>query len=106
MLADLKGRVALVTGGGSAEGIGFATARLLAAQGAAVGVTSTTERILDRAAELGSRHAGFVCDLRSFENAGKLVDQVIERLGESTSWSTMPAWCRPDRKNCPRISTR
>ena len=82
MLADLKGRVALATGAGSAEGIGFATARLLAAQGAVVAVTSTTARILDRAAELGSGHAGFVCDLRSFEDAGNLIEQVIERFGK------------------------
>ena len=81
MLADLKGRVALVTGAGSAKGIGFATARLLAAQGAAIAVTSTTARILGRAAELGSGHVGYVCNLRSFENAGKLVAQVIERFG-------------------------
>ena len=73
--------MALVTGAGSAEGIGFATARLLAAQGAVVRVTSTTERIHDRAAELGSGHVGYVCNLRSFENAGKLVAQVIERFG-------------------------
>jgi 3-oxoacyl-[acyl-carrier protein] reductase len=82
MLVDLKGRVALVTGAGSAEGIGFATARLLAAQGAVVGVTSTTERIHDRVAELGTAHMGIVCDLRSFEKAGKLVAQVIERFGK------------------------
>jgi 3-oxoacyl-[acyl-carrier protein] reductase len=44
--------VALVTGAGSAEGIGFATARLLAAQGAAVAITSTTGRIHERASEL------------------------------------------------------
>ncbi len=81
MLADLKGRVALVTGAGSAEGIGFATAHLLAAQGAAVAVTSTTERIHDRAAELGSGHMGIVCDLRRFETARGLVAQVVERFG-------------------------
>ncbi|MBI3646727.1 MAG: SDR family oxidoreductase [Acidobacteriales bacterium] len=52
MLADLRGRVALVTGAGSAAGIGFATAHLLLAQGAAVAITSTTSRIHERAAEL------------------------------------------------------
>lgn len=49
-----------MTGCGSAEGIGFASARLLARLGAAVVITSTTERILERAAEL--RTGGFDCD--------------------------------------------
>ena len=82
MLADLKGRAALVTGAGSADGIGFATAHLLAAQGATVCMTSTSERIHDRAAELGGENVGFVCDLRNFENAEKLVARVIERFGK------------------------
>jgi 3-oxoacyl-[acyl-carrier protein] reductase len=82
MLGTLKGRVALVTGAGSAEGIGFATARLLAAQGAFVAITSTTPRIHERSAELGSAHAGIVCDLRSFKNAEKLVAEVVERYGK------------------------
>ena len=49
----LDGKVALVTGAGSAEGIGYATARRLIALGARVAVVSTTRRIHDRAAELG-----------------------------------------------------
>jgi 3-oxoacyl-[acyl-carrier protein] reductase len=64
-------RRALVTGAGSAEGIGFATARLLAARGDSVTITSTTERIHERAAELGAR--GVVADLTSWEDAERLV---------------------------------
>ena len=41
-MAGVEGRVALATGAGSAEGIGFATARLLRAKGAKVAITSTT----------------------------------------------------------------
>ena len=41
----LEDRHAVVTGCGSAEGIGFASARLLARLGARVSITSTTERI-------------------------------------------------------------
>jgi 3-oxoacyl-[acyl-carrier protein] reductase len=83
MLADLKGRVALVTGVGSAQGIGFATARLLLAQGANVAITSTTDRIHARAAELGGdRIFASVCDLRSFENAAKLIGQILGRFGK------------------------
>jgi 3-oxoacyl-[acyl-carrier protein] reductase len=49
---DFTGRTALVTGCGSAQGIGFATARLLTRLGAAVMITSGTERIQQRAIEL------------------------------------------------------
>src|SRR5205807_1926453 len=50
---DFSGRVALVTGCGSPEGIGLAGARLLARLGARVAITSTTaDRIESRAAEL------------------------------------------------------
>jgi len=45
-------RVALVTGAGSPDGIGFATARLLGSGGARVAVTATTDRIVDRAEQL------------------------------------------------------
>ncbi len=52
-MAGVEGRVALVTGAASADGIGFATARLLRAKGAKVAITSTTDRIFDRLEALG-----------------------------------------------------
>ncbi len=52
-MAGVEGRVASVTGAGSADGIGFATARLLRAKGAKVAITSTTDRIFERLADLG-----------------------------------------------------
>lgn len=52
-MAGVQGRVALVTGAGAVDGIGFATARLLKAAGAKVAITSTTDRIFDRLADLG-----------------------------------------------------
>ena len=52
-MAGVEGRVALVTGAGSPDGIGFATARLLRAKGAKVAITSTTDRIFERLEELG-----------------------------------------------------
>ena len=72
-----------MTGAGSAEGIGFATARLLLAEGADVAITSTTDRVHDRRAELGmDRTFASVCDLRSFEGAAKLVAEVIAHFGK------------------------
>ncbi|THG33604.1 SDR family oxidoreductase [Naasia lichenicola] len=67
---DLTGRVALVTGAGSAEGIGFATATALGELGAHVIITSTTDRIQDRVAEL--------------ESAGISATGVIARLEEAS----------------------
>jgi len=64
-------RRALVTGAGSPDGIGFAIARLLAARGAVVTITSTTDRILQRAEEIGAH--GVVADLTHWEDAERVV---------------------------------
>lgn len=78
------GRVALVTGCGSAGGIGFATARALAAQGAAVAITSTTARIHDRAAALsvdGADVMAAIADLTAADQVHALVAGVLQRFG-------------------------
>ncbi|BCJ29011.1 MULTISPECIES: SDR family NAD(P)-dependent oxidoreductase [Actinocatenispora] len=77
---DLTGRTALVTGAGSPNGIGFATARRLAAMGAQVAIVSTTRRIHDRAKELGA--TGFVADLTDESEVGALADAVTDQLGD------------------------
>jgi 3-oxoacyl-[acyl-carrier protein] reductase len=77
-------RVAIVTGAGSADGIGFATAALLGRQGLAVVVTSTTARIHGRVAALarqGTEAAGMVADLTDPRSARALVDLALERFG-------------------------
>jgi 3-oxoacyl-[acyl-carrier protein] reductase len=76
---DLDGRIALVTGAGSPDGIGYATARRLKALGATVGIVSTTRRIHDRASELGV--IGFVADLTVEAEVGALADAIGEQLG-------------------------
>lgn len=81
---DFSGRVALVTGAGSLRGIGYATARLLALQGAKVAITSTTERIRDRAQELASQGAevfAFSADLCDHDRTRALIEQVLARFG-------------------------
>ncbi|HVA90455.1 MAG TPA: SDR family oxidoreductase [Chloroflexota bacterium] len=83
-LLPLHGRAALVTGCGNPHGIGFATARALAEQGASVAITSTTARIEDRAAELAARShtvAAFVADLTHMIEAESLARAVRDRFG-------------------------
>src|SRR3954470_17979414 len=73
---DLGTRHALVTGCGSAHGIGFASARTLARLGARISITSTTDRIHERAAELGGEafsFFSFVADLTDRTQASALV---------------------------------
>src|SRR5258708_8182903 len=78
-------QTALVTGAGSAEGIGFAVARRLHAAGAYVAITSTTERIHARARELdpsGSRVLGFVAELTEETEAQRLAESVTAQTGQ------------------------
>lgn len=80
----LAGQVAVITGAGSATGIGFASARRLAGMGAAVVVTSTTDRIYDRAAELtaaGFSAKGFVADLTDQDQAALMAQAAIDWRG-------------------------
>lgn len=76
---DLRGKVALVTGAGSAEGIGFAIAKLLVSAGAKVCVTSTTDRIFERAAALACM--GHVADLTVPLQVDGLFAAVARALG-------------------------
>jgi 3-oxoacyl-[acyl-carrier protein] reductase len=81
---NFSGKVALVTGVGSAHGIGFATARLLAQQGARIAITSTTQRIQVRAGELAAEGADVFAspaDLRDCARTHALVEEVLTRYG-------------------------
>jgi 3-oxoacyl-[acyl-carrier protein] reductase len=75
----LESRHALVTGCGSADGIGFASARLLARLGARVSITSTTDRIYERAAEAGAGTFAVIADLTDRSQA---VDAAAAARGE------------------------
>lgn len=60
----LKDKVAVITGGAGLNGLGFATARLMAAQGALVAILDL-ERAnpASAAASLGDRHLGLIADV-------------------------------------------
>lgn len=79
---DLTGRVAVVTGSGSATGIGFATACLLGQLGAKLMLAATSDRVLDRLDELdkaGTEAAATVGDLTDEAAAAELVKATIDR---------------------------
>ena len=78
-MTGVRDRVALVTGAGSAGGIGFAIARALVAGGAKVCVTATTGRIHDRAAELGCM--SYTADLTGPAQVVALFTAVEAQLG-------------------------
>src|SRR5438309_1331292 len=81
---DLSGRVAMVTGAGSPDGIGFATARLLAELGAAVLISATSTRIEARVSELraaGFDAAGATGDLTEENTASGLVSAALRQWG-------------------------
>lgn len=81
---DLTGRVALVTGAGASDGIGFATALMLGELGASVVVTGLTSRVEQRAVELadtGVPSSAVIADLTDEDQVVGLVAQVIDRFG-------------------------
>jgi 3-oxoacyl-[acyl-carrier protein] reductase len=83
-MAKLTEQVAIVTGAGSRKGIGFAIARRLHSAGLHVAITSTTERIHERARDLdptGERVSAFVADLTDEAAAQDLVESVLRIAG-------------------------
>jgi 3-oxoacyl-[acyl-carrier protein] reductase len=84
MDSRLNGQTAIITGAGSAEGIGFAIARRLHSAGVRVVITSTTDRVHSRARELNAGGEGvlsFVADLTLEAEVQRFVDSVLSRAG-------------------------
>ncbi len=74
---SLKGKVALVTGAGSANGIGIACAKALQELGAEVVITSKSERVLQRGNEIGA--SAYMADLTNEQEVSALLSR-IQRL--------------------------
>src|SRR6516162_6385093 len=83
-LFDLRGRVAVVTGGGT--GIGAATAAALAAQGAQVAIAARTVQDLERTAERIEADSGRRClvvptDVKDEAQVVAMIARTVEELG-------------------------
>ena len=78
----LKNQVAIVTGGASLRGIGWATAKRFADEGARVVILDLDESAAQSAAAaIGDQHLGFACDVRDETACQAVVLKIISDLG-------------------------
>ncbi|HTN49164.1 MAG TPA: glucose 1-dehydrogenase [Burkholderiaceae bacterium] len=78
----LANKVALVTGGAGLNGLGFATARMLASQGAKVVILDLAQADpAAAAAKLGSEHLGVVADVTNKASCEAAASTALARFG-------------------------
>jgi NAD(P)-dependent dehydrogenase (short-subunit alcohol dehydrogenase family) len=78
----LEGKVAVITGGAGLNGLGFATARMLAAQGARVALLDLEQaNPAAAAAELGPQHIGLVANVTDKAACEAAAAEIVKRLG-------------------------
>jgi NAD(P)-dependent dehydrogenase (short-subunit alcohol dehydrogenase family) len=79
LLAD---RVALITGGAGLNGLGFATARALASQGARVVIVDLESALpAEAAARIGREHLGIAANVTVKADAESAIARTVEQLG-------------------------
>ena len=79
----LQDRVAIITGGASLRGIGWATANRFAAEGAVAVILDIDVAAAEQAAAaIGPRHLGLGCDVRDEAACRAAVQQVLDRCGQ------------------------
>jgi NAD(P)-dependent dehydrogenase (short-subunit alcohol dehydrogenase family) len=79
----LDGRTAIITGAGSVNGIGRATAQLFAAHGARVAVLDIEGKGAEETANLlGPQHLGLRCDVTQRPSCAAAVDEIVRAFGK------------------------
>ena len=93
-MTKLDGQVAIVTGGGS--GIGQATAKMLAAEGAQVVIAGRRRDPLERVAKeiqgVGGKVHVRACDVAKYQDATGLVNWTLETCGKVLRWVPQDQW--------------
>jgi NAD(P)-dependent dehydrogenase (short-subunit alcohol dehydrogenase family) len=75
----LKNKYAVISGAATENGIGYATARLFAENGATVALLDLERNSPQKkAAILGENHRGYVCDVTKKESCETIAQQIIE----------------------------
>ncbi|MBD5800621.1 3-oxoacyl-[acyl-carrier-protein] reductase FabG [Azoarcus sp. Aa7] len=78
----LEGKVAVITGGAGLNGLGFATARMLAAQGARIAILDLEQaNPAGAAAELGPQHIGLVANVTDKASCDAAAAEILKQLG-------------------------
>jgi NAD(P)-dependent dehydrogenase (short-subunit alcohol dehydrogenase family) len=79
----LSGKTAVVSGAAGLRGIGLATARLFAEEGARVAILDLEEKAVRAAADsLGASHLGLVCDVTDHAACQRTIADVIGKFGK------------------------
>lgn len=79
----LANKVALITGGAGLNGLGFASARMMAAQGARIVILDLdAARPHDAASAIGPDHIGVVADVTQPDSCQAAVDSALKQLGQ------------------------
>lgn len=80
----LRDKVAVISGAASPRGIGLATAKLFAQHGATVAILDLDEEGAHRAAaDLGSQHRGFRCNVADLASCQDAARQVLAAFGKA-----------------------
>ena len=78
----LAGKVAVITGGAGLNGLGFATAKMMAAQGATVAIVDLEQaNPAAAAAQLGSQHFGVVGNVTDKASCDAAAKAIVAKLG-------------------------
>ncbi len=79
----LQGKIAVISGAAGPRGIGFATAKTFAAQGATVAILDLDGEGAKRAAaELGTGHIGLACNVTDKADCARAIGEVLAVTGK------------------------
>src|SRR5512146_2052175 len=78
----LEDRCCVVTGAASKRGLGMATAKLFASEGARVAILDLDpEQAKAAAAEVGNQHIGLACNVTDLRQCKSAIDEVLGAFG-------------------------